>query len=101
MQIPHRKMQLKKMSVEEAESVALNAFSYITGDEERMSRFLSISGLRVDTIRIAAESAGFFAGILDYIASDEALLIGFAEQLNIKPERIMQAHWTLSPSEFE
>jgi len=101
MQIPRMKMTLKKMTVEEAESIALNAFSYITEDEERMSRFLSISGLRVDTIRIAAESAGFFAGILDYIASDEALLISFAEHANVKPERIMQAHWTLSPSEFE
>jgi hypothetical protein len=101
MQILHRKMQLRKISVEEAEGIALRAFSYITGDDGRMSRFLSISGLRVDTVRIAAESAGFFAGILDYIASDEALLISFAEQEKIKPEHVMQARWTLSPSEFE
>jgi len=93
-------MTIKKITVEEAESVALSAFSFITSDDGRMARFLSISGLRADTIRIAAESAGFFAGILDYIASDEALLIAFAEQTNIKPERVMQAHWTLSPSEF-
>ncbi len=90
-----------KMSVEEAENIALSAFSYITGEPERMNRFLTISGLRLDTLRIAAESAGFFAGILDYLASDEALLIGFSEQMNMKPERVMQAHWALSPSEFE
>jgi hypothetical protein len=101
MQIPRRKMQLMKMSVEEAENIALSAFSYITGEPERMNRFLTISGLRLDTMRIAAESAGFFAGILDYLASDEALLIGFSEQMNMKPERVMQAHWALSPSEFE
>lgn len=89
------------MSVDEAERIALSAFSYITNDEDRLNRFLAISGLRVDTIRIAAESAGFFAGILDYIASDEALLVGFAEAQNIKPEEVMQAHWTLSPSEFD
>ena len=94
-------MNPKRTTVEEAENIAVRAFSYITEDEERMGRFLSISGLRVDTIRIAAESAGFFAGILDYIASDEALLIGFAEQARIKPEQVMAARWTLSPSEFE
>lgn len=94
-------MPLRKMSVDEAERIALSAFSYITNDEDRLNRFLAISGLRVDTIRIAAESAGFFAGILDYIASDEALLVGFAEAQNIKPEEVMQAHWTLSPSEFD
>jgi hypothetical protein len=88
------------MSVDEAERVAVSAFSYITNDEDRLNRFLAVSGLRVDTIRIAAESAGFFAGILDYIASDEALLVGFAEEQKIKPEQVMQAHWTLSPSEF-
>jgi hypothetical protein len=101
MQILRMKMSLKKMTVEEAETIALDAFSYITDDEERMGRFLSVSGLRVDTIRIAAESPGFFAGILDYIASDEALLIAFAEHSKVKPERIMQAHWTLSPTDFE
>jgi hypothetical protein len=89
------------MSVDEAERVALSAFSYITNDEDRLNRFLAVSGLRVDTIRIAAESAGFFAGILDYIASDEALLVGFAEAQKIKPEEVMQAHWALSPSEFD
>lgn len=95
------KMAVKKMTVEEAETIALDAFSYITDDEERMGRFLSVSGLRTDTIRIAAESPGFFAGILDYIASDEALLISFAEHSKLRPERIMQAQWTLSPTDFE
>ena len=94
-------MPLRKMSVDEAERIALSAFSYITNDEDRLNRFLAVSGLRVDTIRIAAESAGFFAGILDYIASDEALLVGFAETQKIKPEEVMQAHFTLSPSEFD
>ena len=49
----------------------------------------------------AAASPGFFAGILDYVVSDEPLLIALAKELNTKPEHIMQAHWTLSPSEFE
>ena len=56
---------------------------------------------RPDTIRSAATSPGFLAGILDYVVSDEPLLIALAKDLNTKPEHIMQAHWTLSPSEFE
>jgi hypothetical protein len=35
------------------------------------------------------------------VVSDEPLLIALAKDLNTKPEYIMQAHWTLSPSEFE
>jgi hypothetical protein len=101
MQIPRMKTPVKKISVEEAERLALDALSYIIADSERMVRFLAISGLHPDTIRSAASEPGFLAGILDYVAADEALLIGLAETLQTKPEHLMEAHRTLSPSEFE
>jgi hypothetical protein len=101
MQIDSMNTPLKRVTREEAENVALGAFSFLTGDEERLGRFLAVSGLRPDTIRSAAASPGFFAGILDYVVSDEPLLIALAKELNTKPEHIVQAHWTLSPSEFE
>ena len=101
MQIDSMNTPLKRVTREEAENVALHAFSFLTGDEERLGRFLAVSGLVPDTIRSVASSPGFFAGILDYVVSDEPLLIALAKELNTKPEHIMQAHWTLSPSEFE
>jgi hypothetical protein len=101
MQIDSMNTPLKRVTREEAENVALHAFSFLTADEERLGRFLAVSGLRPDTIREAASAPGFFAGILDYVVSDEPLLIALAKELNTKPEHIMQAHWTLSPSEFE
>jgi uncharacterized protein DUF3572 len=101
MQIVSMNTPLKRVTREEAENVAVGAFSFITSDEERLDRFLAVSGLRPDTIRSAATSPGFLAGILDYVVSDEPLLIALAKDLNTKPEHIMQAHWTLSPSEFE
>jgi hypothetical protein len=91
----------QKIGIEEAETLAVAAFSAITGDEERMSRFMAISGLRPDTIRQAAASPRFFAAILEYVVSDEPLLIALAAELSVKPERLMGAHLALSPSEFE
>jgi hypothetical protein len=91
----------QKIGIEEAETLAVAAFSAITGDEERMSRFMAISGLRPDTIRQAADSPRFFAAILEYVVSDEPLLIALAAELSVKPERLMGAHLALSPSEFE
>jgi len=91
----------RKITVEEAESVALQAFSFIAGDEERLSRFLQITGLQSQTIRSAASSPDFYAAILDYVAADEPLLLAAAQALKTKPEHIMQAKWTLSPLEFE
>jgi hypothetical protein len=101
MQIPRMKTPVKKISVEEAERLALEAFSRIAHDEERLGRFLAISGLHIQSIRSAAAMPGFLAGILDYVAADEPLLIALAEELETKPERIMEAHRTLSPSEFD
>ena len=91
----------KRISEGEAEAIALSALSYITGDEEVLGRFLATSGLEPGTIRAAAASPGFLAGVLDYVAADEPLLIALAKALDTRPERIMEAHRTLSPSEFE
>jgi hypothetical protein len=101
MQTDSMNTPLKRVTREEAENVALGAFAFITSDEERLGRFLAVSGLGPDTIRSAASSPGFFAGVLDYVVSDEPLLIALSKELNTKPEHIMGAHWTLSPSEFE
>jgi hypothetical protein len=101
MQTDSMNTPLKRVTREEAENVAVGAFAFITSDEERLGRFLAVSGLGPDNIRSAASSPGFFAGILDYVVSDEPLLIALAKELNTKPEHIMGARWTLSPSEFE
>ncbi len=92
---------LKRITRDEAEAVALLALSYITTHEEVLGRFLAMSGLEPGTIRHAAALPGFLAAILDYVASDEPLLLALAKELDARPERIMEAHRTLSPSEFE
>lgn len=91
----------RKISAEEAKSVALSAFMHLTQDEERLTRFLEMTGLRPETVRAAAATPGFFAAVLDHVASDEALLLELARALEMKPERIMEARHTLSPLEFE
>ncbi|HEY8381701.1 MAG TPA: DUF3572 domain-containing protein [Microvirga sp.] len=91
----------RKITKDEAETTALNAFSFLAQDDERLTRFLETTGLRPETIRQAVETPGFFAAVLDYVASDEPLLIDLAKALATKPERIMEARYTLSPSEFE
>ena len=91
----------RKLTVEQAESVAVEAFSFVGGDEERLSRFPEVTGLRPETIRQAAAAPGFLGAVLDHVASDEALLLALARTLGTKPERIMEARHTLSPSPFE
>jgi hypothetical protein len=77
-------------STEEAEIIALNALGFLASDPERLQRFMDLAGLSVETIRANAADISFLGGLLDYILSDQTLLLIFAEEHGLKPERIVQ-----------
>ncbi len=79
-----------------AESIAVQALGYLAEEPERLGRFLALSGLEAGDIRAAAAQPGFLAGVLDYLASDEALLTDFASQIGAAPADVMRAHAALS-----
>jgi hypothetical protein len=85
---------------EAAEAMALEALTFLAADAERLDRFLALSGLSVDNLRAAAAEPGFLAGVLDYLAGDEPLLLAFAANGQRDPADIMRA-WALlgAPSE--
>ena len=83
-----------------AEAMAVEALAFLGGSPERLTRFLDISGLRPDSLRAAAGEPGFFAGLMDYLVSDEELLVAFAGEIGASPESVMQARHLLSPTEF-
>jgi hypothetical protein len=85
-----------QMRREDAESIAISALSHIAGDEERLQRFLAVTGLDPANLRSEAANLGFMSGILDYVCSDEALLIGFAAEHRLPPERVAMAQQLLA-----
>jgi hypothetical protein len=80
---------------EAAESLAIQALSFIAGEPERLGRFLAISGIGPEQIRVAAQEPLFLAGVLDHIASDERLLMAFAAETGIDPAAIGKARTAL------
>jgi hypothetical protein len=83
-----------------AEAMAVEALGFLGRSPERLIRFLDVSGLRPDTLRAAAAEPGFLAGLMDYLVSDEELLLAFAGEIGASPESVMQARHLLSPTEF-
>lgn len=75
---------------EEAEIIGLNALGFLAVDGERLQRFMDLSGLDVAAIRAGATRPAFLGGILDHLLSDESLLLIFAEEQQLRPERIAQ-----------
>jgi Protein of unknown function (DUF3572) len=78
-----------------AESLAVQALSFLAGEPERLARFLALTGIGPDRIRAAAASPGFLAGVLDHVASEDALVTAFAAEAGIRPEEVEKARRTL------
>lgn len=79
------------MSDDEAESIAVQALTFLAGDPDRFGRFLAMTGLRPDGIRAAAAEPGFLVGVLRHIAGWEPDLLAFAESVAITPAEIRAA----------
>jgi hypothetical protein len=89
-------------TVDSAQSLAVTALGFIAADSDRLSRFLSLTGLGPDNLRTAAADPAFLGSVMDYLIADEALLVAFAADASVKPEAVARAHSVLrGPSEGE
>jgi hypothetical protein len=86
---------------EAAETIAIQALSFIAGDGERLGRFLAITGIGPSDIRTAATEPSFLAGVLDYLAADERLLKEFTGNAGLAPDDVARAHVALGGIPWE
>jgi hypothetical protein len=82
-----------------AESLAIAALGYIAGNPDALGRFLALSGIGPATLRESAADPGFLAGVLDFMVSDEPLLIAFAEETGFTPQAVAAAREVLGGAE--
>jgi hypothetical protein len=90
-----------RQPLEAAEALAVQALTFIAGDGERLGRFLAASGIGPAEIRAAGAEPGFLAGVLDYLASDEGLIVDFAKETGIDPATIGKARHLLGGGDWE
>jgi len=88
-------------SREAAETLAIQALSYLAQDPEQLSRFLALSGIDPGAIRAAAAQPEFLAGVLAYLAQDEALLVRFAAEAGVPPGAVERARALLAGPDRE
>ncbi len=87
----------------QAEALAVQILSFLAGDMERLGPFLSLTGLEPGNLRAAAADPGFLAGVIEYLANNENLLIQFADEAGVDPATVGRAQAILSgpPPEWE
>jgi Protein of unknown function (DUF3572) len=85
-----------EMTLDSAETVAIEVLSFIAGDPVRLDRFLALTGINPDSLRDAAGQPNFLLGVLDYVAADDRLLQEFATQREIAAEIVVKARELLA-----
>ncbi|HUB63673.1 MAG TPA: DUF3572 domain-containing protein [Methylocella sp.] len=80
-----------------AETMAIEALSFLAADPMRLDGFLALSGIGLGDLRAAAAEPFFLAAILDHLAADEPLLLAFAAHAGHDPGDIAKAREILSP----
>ena len=90
-----------KITRDLAESLAIQALTFLAEEPDRLQRFLAIIGVGPEQIRAAAREPEFLAGVLNHLATDEPLLVTFAERAEIDPFDVGRASNALAPGTWE
>lgn len=88
-------MKPASVSASDASSIALNLIAFIASDENRLDRFLALSGIMLMDLKTGAANPDFQGFVLDYALQDETLIIDFSTSSGNKAENIQLARFAL------
>ncbi len=91
-----------RMTDDVAEAMALQAIAYLMADEALMTGFLAASGCAPEELKGRLKDRGFLVGALDYLLSDDSVVIAFARHIDVAPETPLHAReWLMGASAHE
>ena len=67
------------MSPESAQTLAIQALSWILSTDDLAQVFLGSTGANVDDLRASASDPSFLASVLDFLLMDDAWITGFCD----------------------
>ena len=89
---------------ESAEVTALRALAWVASDPDRLGAFLNATGAAADDLAQNAAEPAFLGSVLDFLLSEDALVIGFCDSENLPYDLPLRAraalpggaqwHWT-------
>jgi hypothetical protein len=85
-----------KLSKDEAEALALQVLAFLLSDSKQISRFLALTGIAPQDLREVATSRDLQAAALEYLLSDEGLLLTFCQEAGVDPGTVAPAHVLLT-----
>lgn len=83
------------MTPQRAEILSLEGLGWLAGDEDALTRFLSISGTDIAALRAAAESRDTLLAVVEFLLNQEDLMLRFCESAGVEPQALHQARHAL------
>jgi hypothetical protein len=84
------------MQTDRAESIGFSALLFLADDQDRLSRFLTLTGVTPEQLRADSRAPDALAAVLDFLLQDESLLLVFATSEGLPPEDIAPARRALA-----
>ena len=84
-----------------AETLAIQALSFLAQEPAQLGAFLAESGLGPETIRNAAKDPSFLVAVLDFILNDEGRIDDFCKAQGLKPRQLIAAREALGGPTWE
>lgn len=92
------------MTSEHAEIIALQALSWLVGNDDLAPIFMGATGATVDDLRNGAGNPVTLASVLEFLLMDDAWIVGFCDFAELPYDSVYQArnalpgagqvHWT-------
>lgn len=79
----------------QAETMAIQALSWLASDEEILLQFLNATGAAPGDLRARAKEPEFLGFILDFIMRDDETILGFCTVSGATPEAVARARISL------
>lgn len=83
------------MKSEQAETIALQALSFLAKDDELLSHFLTFTGLTPEELKKHFREPELLGGVLDAILSNDTILLDFCNATSLSPDTIVRARQAL------
>lgn len=89
-----------RISADAAETLALQALTWLVANDELLPVFLGSTGADIGDLRARAADRQFLASVLDFLTMDDAWVIAFCDEQGIAYDQPMQARAVLGGGEM-
>ena len=86
------------MTADEAETIAFKGLGFLAGSGTYLERFVTTSGVDPAALRDRAEEPDFLAAVVDFLLTDDELLLSFCAAESLDPKQIQMARLALGRS---